>query len=116
VRRTLWEEYRRELISSAGIALILLGNKVVDGDVAPADGVRREFEIALEQGLLVLPVGGSGYVARELWELIMARFSDFFPGADDDVLTAFQNVGTEVDDPMKLMQPILDLIAAVVKE
>src|SRR5262249_46072411 len=47
---SLWEAYRQEIVSQAGIALFLFGNKEDNGQIIPADGMLREFEIARHQG------------------------------------------------------------------
>lgn len=66
----LWEQYRQRMISLAGIALFFFGNKR-DGDkLVNANGVRREFEIALEHHLLPVPVAATGFMAEELWKEI----------------------------------------------
>ena len=41
----LWEKYRQELISQAGIALFLFGNKEKDSQIVTADGVLSEFAV-----------------------------------------------------------------------
>src|SRR5690606_29086906 len=48
--RELWQEYRHRMIGLSGIALFVFGNKVKDGKIVNADGVRSEFSIALEKG------------------------------------------------------------------
>lgn len=67
-RARVWEEFRQDLISQAGVALFLFGNKKVGEEVVDADGVRKEYEIAQKNGLLLAPIGGTGFVAKALWE------------------------------------------------
>jgi hypothetical protein len=54
--KTLWTEYRNDMISFSGIALFLFGNKLVGNDVEIAHGLREEFDISKEKGLFLLPV------------------------------------------------------------
>ncbi|MDP1743107.1 SIR2 family protein [Polaromonas sp.] len=68
---SLWHEYRHRMMSLAGIAIFLFGNKKgSDGQIINADGVKREFDIAIEKGLIPIPVGATGYMAREIFTLI----------------------------------------------
>jgi hypothetical protein len=64
----VWHDYRTDMISFSGIAVFLFGNKLKDGNLVDSDGLEKEFEIAREQGLLLLPIGSTGYVARKLYE------------------------------------------------
>ncbi|WP_042885539.1 SIR2 family protein [Achromobacter sp. DH1f] len=74
----LWEEYRRRMIGLSGIALFLFGNKLESGDIVNATGVRREFEIARETGATVLPLGATGYMAKELADEMLADPTKYF--------------------------------------
>ena len=69
----LWEEYRQRMISLAGIAIFVFGNKQVDGGIVEAGGVVREFEIACQHGLVSLPVGATGYAAKTIYAEIKAN-------------------------------------------
>lgn len=64
---SLWTKYREDMINYAGIALFLFGNKQAGNDIILSNGMREEYEIAKKQGLLLLPVGSTGYMAEELW-------------------------------------------------
>ena len=66
------EKYRYEMIGSAGISIFFMGNKVADGKTVTADGVKKEFNISHELGLALIPVGCSGYMAKELWDEVGA--------------------------------------------
>lgn len=74
-----WENYRQEMIAHAGVALFVFGNKLEAGKVVAANGVRREFEIAKEKGLLLIPIGATGYVAKDLWQDIKDNFNTYYP-------------------------------------
>ncbi|EJL6626599.1 hypothetical protein NMS73_003558, partial [Vibrio cholerae] len=64
---SLWTKYREDMINYAGIALFLFGNKQAGNDIILSNGMREEYEIAKKQGLLLLPIGSTGYMAEELW-------------------------------------------------
>ncbi|TAF97590.1 MAG: hypothetical protein EAZ32_02685 [Cytophagia bacterium] len=76
----LWKEYREKMISQAGIAIFIFGNKKnEESKIIDADGVRKEFEIAKKQGCFLIPIGMTGYMASELWQEVMDDFSTFYP-------------------------------------
>jgi hypothetical protein len=83
-RARLWTEYRREMLSHAGIAVFVFGNRAeAGGGVERAGGVEEEFHLAREAGLAVVPVGSTGHVAADLHRHVTERFSEYFPGRDD---------------------------------
>ena len=116
VRKRLWETYRQELISSAGVCVLVLGNKKVGDDIALADGVRREFEIAVDHGLSVVPIGATGYMARELWNQVVGSMETYYPGKNGDLKGKFDQLGNEVEKPAELISRILDFITLITKE
>ena len=67
-REEVWRRYRTDMTSYAGIAIFLFGNKLQDDLVVKSNGMRQEFEIAKEQGLVLLPVGATGYISEDFWE------------------------------------------------
>lgn len=81
--KTLWEEYRQRMISLAGVAIFLFGNKRDDtGQIIVANGVIREFEITLEQGRVPIPVGATGYAAQRIWEQLAPKAKDVYRGME----------------------------------
>lgn len=93
-REAFWRDYRTRMMSHAGVCIVLSGNKKNDvGDVMPAEGVRKEVEIALSQGKAVIPIGATGYVAREIGEAANADPSTFL--GDANVSTHLETLGDE---------------------
>lgn len=110
-RKEIWETYRQEIISSAGIALFLFGNKKADESTVIADGMIREFEIARQHGLTCLPVGATGYAAAELADRLIGS------GADGDamLLAALKELRDPRENLNELIDPILKFAAATRK-
>jgi hypothetical protein len=106
----LWQNYREEIISQAGIALFLFGNKYVDGAVKNADGLVKEFEIARGQGVAVLPIGATGYAAKSLADIAIAHLDDFTPELDADGRAKLVALANHTDDLKSLITPIIELI------
>lgn len=79
----LWEEYRQRMLKFAGIAIFVFGNKKDDnGNITPANGVKREFEIAISQGLIPIPIAATGYISQTIFDLIMKDAGNFYEGVE----------------------------------
>lgn len=72
-------EYRNEMISKAGIALFIFGNKLDGADTVNSDGMLEEFEICLRHQVVPIPIGTTGSVSKILWDKVMAGLSDYYP-------------------------------------
>ncbi|MEC8813488.1 MAG: SIR2 family protein [Pseudomonadota bacterium] len=115
-RDLTWDRYRRDLIGKCGIALFFMGNKQVNGSTVNADGVRKEFDIAKEHGLALVPVGGSEFVARELWEEINGSFDMFYPSASAELKSAYQNLGAHFGSPSECISRVIEFLKLISKE
>lgn len=79
----LWEHYRQRMISLAGVAIFVFGNKATDdGKIIEANGIVREFEIAVENGLVPLPVAATGYAALTIWKTVSANPDVHYKGIE----------------------------------
>lgn len=108
-----WESYRNDMISYAGIAIFVFGNKLLDDKVVAADGLRKEFQIAKDKGLKLIPIGATGYVAQELWEEVHNNFDTYYPDASTDFKTAFDslnNASTTPDAHIQTIGKILNIL------
>ncbi|MFC3862142.1 SIR2 family protein [Deinococcus antarcticus] len=113
--RELWERYRQDMISRSGIAVFLLGNKLDEaGNNIEADGVYREFEISIQHGLDIVPVGATGYIARKIWNEVNQDFERFYPNASVDLVKAFNNLNREAS-PLEISQAINKFIGMIVE-
>lgn len=65
------------MISKAGIAVFLFGNKRDSrGNIVVADGMHEELEIAKSMGLQIIAVGSTGWVAQEIATELSAAIND----------------------------------------
>lgn len=48
----VWTSYRNEMISKAGIAIFIFGNKKVDKNIINSSGMEEEFEICLNHNVI----------------------------------------------------------------
>lgn len=106
----LWAKYRQDMISQAGHAVFLCGNKldIGTGEIVEANGVHQEFLIAQAQGKTLIPVGATGFVAKELWQRVSSDLATFFP--KHDVAEEFVTLGSEGSSADELVAAILSII------
>jgi hypothetical protein len=69
----LWTKYRQDMLSNVGIAVFMFGNKKQHGSesIIDADGMIEEFEISLENGIVPIPIGATGFTALKLWKRVI---------------------------------------------
>lgn len=108
----LWHEYRTRMISFAGIAIFLFGNKKdpSTGEIKTADGIQKEFDIAVSQGLILIPVGCTGYITKDLWQLVMDKFKSYY-GDFSNLNEAFTTLG----DSTKTLKQHVKIIMEIIK-
>lgn len=79
-RKRRWTAYREEMLTQAGMALFVFGNKKNHvGHVSPADGMEEEFRLAVAKRLFVVPVGCTGSMAATLHKKVLDHFDDYYP-------------------------------------
>jgi hypothetical protein len=111
-RAAFWKDYRERMMVNAGVCIVLAGNKQdATGAVVMAEGVRQEVEIARATGKVVIPVGATGHVAKELWDLYRSTPADYFGSAY--VSKNLDILGDPAADIPVLVQAILDILKQV---
>ncbi|WP_455542935.1 SIR2 family protein [Intestinibacter sp.] len=95
----MWDKYRNDMISRAGISIFLFGNKLdKNKDISIlADGVRLEFEIAKKRNNVLVPIGATGYMAEQLWEEVYNNLEEYYPNADDKLKDLFLSLNEYTD-------------------
>lgn len=78
-RERLWRKYRQVMLKEAGIAVFFFGNNKIEGKIQLSGGLIEEFEIAIDLGLKIIPVGCTGYVSKKLWSKVITNFEKFYP-------------------------------------
>lgn len=113
-REKLWRTYRDDFIPSAGMAIFLFGNKIVEGKIVEANGMVSEFEIAAQHGLVLLPVGATGSTAGALAKRILGDPTSY-PSVPSELLSLIEKLNHPVSSLDELLQPIVDLVRATEK-
>lgn len=111
--KLLWRKYREDMISYAGIAIFLFGNKLVEDNVVLSYGMREEYEIAQSQGVFVVPVGATGSMAELLWtelkEAIESKVVSL-PSSLEDALLSLGDSSLNLEEVKKTILEILSHI------
>lgn len=109
--KELWNEYRKKFIPLAGVAIYVFGNRKnkTTGVIEQATGVIDEFEIAVHNGLLVIPIGATGFVAKELWDKVVTSFDTYYPN-HSFLLDDFKIIGDEKEENSKIIETIINII------
>jgi len=111
--KSLWEEYRQRMIPLAGIAIFIFGNKNNDkGEVVDASGVIREFEIAVNHGLIPIPIAVTGYVSQQIYEKIAASPGTYYPG-NDWMVAVVKELAAEKISGDDIIKKILTIIQKI---
>lgn len=79
-KKNLNSRYRADLVAGAGFAIFIAGNKTdpATGENMLSEGVREEFKLAVEAGLIPIPIGCTGSVAAELWLEVKSNWTSYF--------------------------------------
>lgn len=101
----LWKAYREDMISQAGVAVFIFGNKKdVNGDIVIADGMLKEFEIAKNAGKIIIPVGSTGGASKEIFEQVKENITEY------SYLSKWLTELGKQTDPNKLANLVVDII------
>ena len=107
--RVLWQQYREDMISRAGISIYIFGNKKQDDNIVEANGVKTEFDIAIDAKHIVIPVGCTGYMAQKLWEQINLNIEEYYGKVNNEVRKTFRSLNTKMSND-EIVSNIVKLI------
>jgi hypothetical protein len=103
-------EYRKEMIKHAGIAIFIFGNRNDGkGGWGLSRGMFEEFEIAIQQNVIPLPVGATGYASEELWNKVLSAPKDYYPN-NDNLLNTIKQIGDKSLTDDELINQIIKAI------
>lgn len=72
-----WKEYREDMIRQAGIVVFIFGNKRINDDIIVANGMIEEFEIAMAQNKIIIPVGCTGGAASIIHDRVVNNIDNY---------------------------------------
>ena len=94
------------MISEAGICIFIFGNKLVNGEVVLASGMMEEFQIAKERGKVIIPIGSTGFAAKEI-------FDEMKESGDYSYINDYWNDLENEEDVIKVFNTINEIIEGV---
>ena len=108
--KSLWAEYREDMLSHAGIAIFVFGNKKLEnGEIVPSSGMQEEFNIARKKGLVLLPIGATGYISKDLWIDAKTDIQNRF-GKNAEIMDLYEKLGDEDLNTDELTQVVINLL------
>ncbi|MCG6118712.1 MAG: SIR2 family protein [Aquimonas sp.] len=106
----LWEQYRHRMMALSGIAIFLFGNKVdAHGDIVPANGMLREFEIATGQGRIAVPVGATGFIAEQIATRVLSAPEAHYSGIEW-IVPLIRKLADPAASRTELVNILIDLV------
>lgn len=107
----LWTEYRQDMLAHAGIALFLFGNKLDKSEtVVLSNGMREEFEIAVANGLFIIPVGITGSISADLWNETIQKYDESKYENGKKITPLLRELGSQGTDLTRAHDIILSLL------
>ncbi|MGJ7589096.1 SIR2 family protein [Staphylococcus shinii] len=103
----LWKNYREDILDNNGITIFVFGNKLSDGKVVDAGGVMREFELAEERNLYIIPIGSTGYASKEILDIV-SKDNDKYWYLQDSI--SFLKASTDNDALIREINTIIQKI------
>lgn len=70
------------MISKAGIAIFVFGNKKVGENIVNSNGMEEEFEICLKHNVIPIPIGATGYASKSLYDRVIKKLQIYYPNND----------------------------------
>ena len=96
----IWTDYRNDMISKAGIAIFVFGNKLANDEVIDSNGMLEEFDICLKHHVIPIPIGATGSVSKKLWDKVISDLDLYYADNENlhNAITALGKVDLSADD------------------
>lgn len=111
----LWEEYRQRMIKLSGIAIFIFGNKQdINNKIINANGVQQEFQIAINRGVIPIPIAHTGFMSEEIYNEIIKNPEKYYQ--NHTWIIPFINKLADKNITIKdIVETIIDLIKTINK-
>lgn len=100
--------YRKYLIEQNNIAIFVFGQKYVNGISENSKGVLEEFRIAKKMGKKIIPIGGTGFAAREIWEQVNKEITKY------PYLEAYNSVLEKETDVNQISKVVVEIVNSII--
>ena len=64
----------------------------------------------------MVPIGGTGYVAQEIWTETQKTLERYFPDVTPELIAKYEELGAKVSNPSELISRTLDFINFITRE
>jgi len=108
--KTLWTQYRKDMLSNVGVSIFIFGNKEQNGLKVEASGMIEEFEISVANGVIPIPIGATGDAALTLWNKVMSDF-DLYVG-----IQSLKELYYQLGDVSKSPEELIDITLNIIKK
>jgi len=113
-RDTIWARNRQFLLERARSAIFVFGNKFDgSGNVVAASGVLKEYELARTLGLYPIPVGATGYAARQLADDVLANLDGIYGPLAAVARPDLQRLRDEHASDSEILEAIARILKAI---
>lgn len=102
-------QYRNFLIEKNNIVIFVFGQKFVNGKSQNSEGVLEEFKIAKSMGKKMIPIGGTGFAAQEIWQYIEKNITSY------PYLEPYKTILASETDSSIITNTVLDIINSIIK-
>lgn len=109
----IWTNYRRDMLDHAGIAIFMFGNKIEDDELVISDGMLEEFELAKEKGLLIIPIGQTGFVAKDIQIEIEKDLEQYY-STNKKLIELQKELWQESVDSDKIIEVIIKILRTAI--
>ena len=98
------------MIAHAGIAVFVFGNKRSDSNIVLSSGMKEEFDLCVEAGVCIIPVGSTGFMAAQLWSTVNEDIRLYYPAAEDRLQDAFRQLNNPKLSGEELVSVVIGMI------
>ena len=101
--------FQNNMIAETGIVIFLFGNQYYNGTLSTSNGVMNDFKRTMEQNKYIIPVGSTGFAAKEIMDYIgndKEHYSYLKP--------FWEKLSTE-KDPEALSDLIIEIIKRIIE-
>ena len=104
------DECDEKIIKAHAIQNNRILNKISENGVILTDGVYQEFEIAKKSNAYIIPIGSTGYVAKQIWNEVSENIEEYPYLKSEEVILR------ESVDPEEVIRAILQILLRIQKE
>lgn len=108
--KTLWTQYRKDMLANVGVSIFIFGNKDKDGKKVDANGMIEEFEISIEYGVIPIPIGATGDTALTIWNKVMTDFDSYID------IPSLKELYQQLADETKSSEELIDITLQIIKK